>query len=379
MINRMKQFFLDAWQNNRKLFIATVVLLISCVLLLSRCGSDDATSLPGGGAGIFLIAALLTVGAVARGNKSLFIFSMIFWAIWLYPKVMPILNLWGVIPSFAFLLFLGMVWWISRKGNGRFGYRLVFATILLFSAVGMSGIVNKGIEEIKKVNIPKIPIPSVSPNGAINKIIGATEKMADALATRADAKVGREAVSARKAQQIQKTWTLKTGTLVYENPGNGIFVPKADPKYDKDVEVISLEDAVTINGATYEKCGLPDPITGQPGASVGWIFSGDLKNKEVVPEEKSAAQNKDVQEPIQTVKVDGSEFPQQIVPLLEGEFEINFQPPEAADEAKVLVLSPDGEKTEIRDISNNCISIGKEEKGYAIGTKVPAIAQIYAQ
>jgi hypothetical protein len=77
--------------------------------------------------------------------------------------------------------------------------------------------------------------------------------------------------------QIQKNWSLPAGTAVYENPGNGSFVLKPDLKYAEAVKVISLGESAEVNGAIYEKCGLPDPKTGQPGAFVGWIFSDDLK------------------------------------------------------------------------------------------------------
>ncbi|KKP77799.1 MAG: hypothetical protein A2271_02005 [Candidatus Moranbacteria bacterium RIFOXYA12_FULL_35_19] len=377
MINRIRNFFLNAWQNNRKLLIAAIILLISFSLFLSRCGSSNANDLPGGGAGIFLIASLLVIGAAVRNSRGLFLFSLIFWAIWLYPKVMPILNLWGVIPSFALLLFLGMVWWIiAEKGKmGRFGYRLIFAIILLFSAVGMSGIVNKGIAELKKVDIPKISLPSISSNGAVGKLSNAVGKMADAFASKVDASATRETVSARQAQQVQKTWTLPAGTAVYENPGNGIFQPKPDVKYTEAVKVISLGESAEVNGAIYEKCGLPDPTTGQPGAIVGWIFSGDLKEVSPEPQKNTAptATNTSAEEKkvIMEVTISGSSAAQSINPLPPGEYEVNFNPVEAATGAIFYVTG-----LKRKEIKNNLISVKEGEKAFAIWTAIPSKIKI---
>ena len=341
MINRIRNFFLNAWQNNRKLLIAAIILLISFSLFLSRCGSSNANDLPGGGAGIFLIASLL------------------------------------VIPSFALLLFLGMVWWIiAEKGKmGRFGYRLIFAIILLFSAVGMSGIVNKGIAELKKVDIPKISLPSISSNGAVGKLSNAVGKMADAFASKVDASATRETVSARQAQQVQKTWTLPAGTAVYENPGNGIFQPKPDVKYTEAVKVISLGESAEVNGAIYEKCGLPDPTTGQPGAIVGWIFSGDLKEVSPEPQKNTAptATNTSAEEKkvIMEVTISGSSAAQSINPLPPGEYEVNFNPVEAATGAIFYVTG-----LKRKEIKNNLISVKEGEKAFAIWTAIPSKIKI---
>jgi len=50
-------------------------------------------------------------------------------------------------------------------------------------------------------------------------------------------------------------------------------------KYTKPVEAVSLNETVKQNGAVYEKVGLPDPTTDQPGSIVGWVFIGDLKKE----------------------------------------------------------------------------------------------------
>ena len=270
-----------------------------------------------------------------------------------------------------------MVWWIiAEKGKmGRFGYRLIFAIILLFSAVGMSGIVNKGIAELKKVDIPKISLPSISSNGAVGKLSNAVGKMADAFASKVDASATRETVSARQAQQVQKTWTLPAGTAVYENPGNGIFQPKPDVKYTEAVKVISLGESAEVNGAIYEKCGLPDPTTGQPGAIVGWIFSGDLKEVSPEPQKNTAptATNTSAEEKkvIMEVTISGSSAAQSINPLPPGEYEVNFNPVEAATGAIFYVTG-----LKRKEIKNNLISVKEGEKAFAIWTAIPSKIKI---
>jgi len=274
------------------------------------------------------------------------------------------------IAKSVFVIFLAIFLFAIWKRSKVF-YLISFVVLLSFL----------GKATINQV-VDRLPVPKISlgKNEVVKKISGAAEKMADALATRADAKVGREAVSARQAQQIQKTWMLLSGKLVYENPGNGIFVPKADLKYNKDVEVISLGEAVEINGATYEKCGLPDPTTGQPGASVGWIFSGDLKDKdkEVVPVKTS--QDKDVrkQELVTGLFIDGSEFFTQLKDQLgEGKYRFDVEPASAAADLKIRIRdASSGLIREDRSLDGNYIFIGNGEKGTAIGTEVPIVLNI---
>lgn len=82
--------------------------------------------------------------------------------------------------------------------------------------------------------------------------------------------------SASKGFQNFNTYRMAAGTKVYALQGK-IMMHDASLVYAKDVEVISLNKAHSQNGAVYEMVGLPDPATGQPGARVGWVFSGDLK------------------------------------------------------------------------------------------------------
>lgn len=81
-----------------------------------------------------------------------------------------------------------------------------------------------------------------------------------------------------KKVQDTNTYHLPKNTPIYQEVGGKM---QEEMRYDKVVIAISLNKMIEQNGAVYEMVGLPDPTTGQPGAKVGWVFSGDLDKPRV--------------------------------------------------------------------------------------------------
>ncbi|MDA8404440.1 MAG: hypothetical protein M0Z56_09640 [Desulfobacteraceae bacterium] len=83
---------------------------------------------------------------------------------------------------------------------------------------------------------------------------------------------------------------------------------------------------------------------------------------------------------IETVNLEGSQFPREFGLLLPGEYQIKFEPEEAAFNSYIVCINneetvrPWNEK-----IKNNSISIKVGTKGFAIWSPIPSIARIYAQ
>lgn len=216
-MNAIRNFFLGIWANHRREVIAAIVVILALGLLLSRCsGGNSAKTFPGGGAGILIIAFLITIGAVARGSAGLWVLAAIFWAIWGYPRVMPILSGWGIVPSIAILLFAGMVVWIVKSGAGFLFWRGVVAIILLFSAVSLSGIINKGIEDLKKVDIP---MPSISQplKDSFSRAGESVENLAEGKSEKmlANSQVGK--VSDLNEVNKKKAVFVEVGTAMYDS------------------------------------------------------------------------------------------------------------------------------------------------------------------
>jgi hypothetical protein len=80
-----------------------------------------------------------------------------------------------------------------------------------------------------------------------------------------------------KIFQNSTTYQLPAGIKIY-NYTDGVMT-LAELEYTESVEAISLNETEKKNGAIFEKVGLPDPTSKQPGAIIGWIFSGDLKSE----------------------------------------------------------------------------------------------------
>lgn len=234
-MNAIKNFFLGLWKNHRREVIAAVVVVLAMGLLLSRCASsgNSATTFPGGGAGMMVLAALASVGAAVRQSKGLWIVAAILWTIYLYPKAMAILLGWGVVPSIAFLLFLGMAWWIVKKGAGFFFWRGIVAVVLLFSVIPLSGIVNEGIKDLKKVEVPK-PSMSQSLKDSFSRFFQAGETVVDG--------------SSKKAQA--QSAAKKTHDLAIANNKKSVYIEAGTPLYD-DVPIFkfnALERLVGVLG-----------------------------------------------------------------------------------------------------------------------------------
>lgn len=156
---------------------------------------------------------------------------------------------------------------------------MVFIAMVLFSP-------KVALKAVYAISVPTIILLVIllisdiafnfSPDSAIGKITGALGKKRNAYALKIDAGADRDTVSSRQFVQAQKIWILAKGKTVYERD-NDEFNPKSDLQYTEDQRVISLNESTEKNGVIYEKCSLPDPDTGQPGAIIGWIFSGDLE------------------------------------------------------------------------------------------------------
>lgn len=163
------------------------------------------------------------------------------------------------------LMFLAMFLFATWK-KSKILYLISF--ILLVSWIGNANFVKIGQNY---PNSLKLSLPTSLSN---NKVVGALGEYIESLTTRFNASANREAVNARRDSLERKTWRIKPGTRVYNcQSGNCIL---EELKYDAEENVISLGDAVEVNGITYEKSALPDPKTNQPGKIVGWIMSKDL-------------------------------------------------------------------------------------------------------
>lgn len=191
-----------------------------------------------------------------------------------------------VIAMCIFAVFLALFAFATWKKS--FWYYTASLFVFISFLGGATDFENGNVFDEIFNRFPEKLTPSISSNGAVGKLSGAVGKWADAVASKADSSATREEILARQAKQVQKTWSLAIGTTVYDNPSEDIIQPKSDLKYTEITKVISLGESLeTPGGAIYEKCGLPDPITGQPGAKVGWVFSGDLKEEGSLEIEKN--------------------------------------------------------------------------------------------
>jgi hypothetical protein len=98
--------------------------------------------------------------------------------------------------------------------------------------------------------------------------------MADAYASKVDANATKEIAVARQHSQIQKIWRLPVGTKLYNN-NNRVLIP-LQLRYEKEVTAISQNNSIDLNGAIYEEVSIPNPVTGEQGKLVVWVFSLDL-------------------------------------------------------------------------------------------------------
>ena len=203
-----------------------------------------------------------------------------------------------------------------------------------------------------------------------SKLVAATGKLVDAFTTKVSAKADKEAVAARKEAQVQKTWVIQPGVVVY-NCSTGSKCTETGMEFKIPVEILSLGEAVEVYGMTYEKVLLPDPNTGKPGEWTGWIRSMDLTEKSGRTGSEKAGHL------IEVVHCVKPPYPTQFADFLPpGKYSAIFNPA-AASGGEVQVLLSNG-KAENRKLSDGCFQIADGEKGTAIGNGLVSIAKIYA-
>ena len=236
MWNTIKNFF----TNYRREIIAVVILILALGLLLSRCSSgNNATTYPGGGAGIMILAALASVGAAVRQSKGLWVVAGILWAIYLYPKAMAILSGWGATPSIALMLFLGVMVWIAKRGAGFLFWRGIVALVLLFAAIPLSEFINKGIEDIRKINIS---MPSISQS--LKESFSRVSKSAE------------DFLEGKSEKFLAKSRLGKATDLAFVNKETAVIVEAGTAMYGPDLQFIGTADKRLVGTIGSEKKNL---------------------------------------------------------------------------------------------------------------------------
>lgn len=160
----------------------------------------------------------------------------------------------GILTAVVLLQLIQSIWKIGIEANWGKKFVYYYALVMLFAFVC-----------------------SLFFSGATNTDVGIFQKISNFVKTHIS-----------KTVQNQNYYQISKDTQIY-TLADGKLSPATDLKYSKPmITVISLNETVEINGAVYEKLGLPDETTGQPGKYARYVFSGDLQPEYKAEEAKRA-------------------------------------------------------------------------------------------
>ena len=195
-------------KNNSNWFIPVVGILFCLLLLFSGDNSKSVSEFPGGGFGTFLASGLMfflawKFQAEEKVYGKLVTLGLILATVWAWPRIMPIVNSFGISPNLilALTIFVGI--WMWQKGAGLFWWRRILFLFLIASMLGSSGgIVKRGWQEFKEST--GISAPSVSlPTGV--------QRYTDALFGYFGYRANRQVSKLREAYITNKTVMYKRG------------------------------------------------------------------------------------------------------------------------------------------------------------------------